>query len=70
MAEQEKKNAEDMIKQLEESGIKREDFQFVLESLLGAYRPILEEDLNRASSAETLIKEAQKNPPDCEDEIA
>jgi hypothetical protein len=69
MSEREKKNAEEMIKQLEKDGIKREDFQFVLGNVLDAYRPILEEELKRTSSPEELIKEAQENPPSCEDEV-
>ncbi len=70
MGEEEQKNLEKIIKQLEKEGVKREDFQFVLEQLLEAYRPILQEELERASSAQRLIKEAQEKPPSCEDEIA
>jgi hypothetical protein len=47
-----------------------EDFQFALKQLLEAYRPILEEDLRRADSPEDLEKEAEQNPPNCEDEMA
>jgi hypothetical protein len=45
------------------------DFQLVLNSLLTAYRPILENELKLAASADTLMKEAAAHPPTCEDEI-
>ena len=46
------------------------DFRLVLEALVGAYRPILEEDLKRASDLDGLVKEADASEPDCEAEIA
>ena len=45
------------------------DFQFVLNALLTAYRPILENELKLAESADTLLKEVSAHPPTCEDEI-
>ena len=45
-----------------------EDFRFVLDAFLKAYRPILEDELKLASSANALI-DAAKNPPTCADEI-
>lgn len=45
-----------------------EDFQFVLQQLLDAWRPILQEDLELSKSAEKLIKEADRHPHTCEDE--
>ena len=45
------------------------DFQAVLDSLLAAYRPILEHELSLSASAATLVKEAQAHPPTCDDEI-
>jgi hypothetical protein len=47
-----------------------DDFQFVLKALLSAYQPVLEQDLARAREPERLKKEAEGNPPDCEEEIA
>ncbi len=32
-----------------------EDFKFILQTLLDSYQPILEKELNRASSADELI---------------
>jgi hypothetical protein len=46
------------------------DFRRVLETLVDAYRPILEEDLKRASDLDALVKEADASEPDCEAEIA
>jgi hypothetical protein len=46
------------------------DFRLVLETLVDAYRPILEEDLKRAADLDALVKEADAAPPDCEAEIA
>ena len=45
------------------------DFRLVLESLVDAYRPILEEDLKRAGDLDALVKEADASGPDCEAEI-
>ena len=42
---------------------KNPDFQTVLKSLLDIYRPILEEDLKRASDPSALGNEALKAPP-------
>ena len=47
-----------------------QDFQAVLNTFLGAYRPILEHELSISQSAATLIKESQAHPPTCDDEIA
>ncbi|MDX2511827.1 MAG: hypothetical protein QNK25_07240 [Desulfobacterales bacterium] len=49
--------------------MKNQDFQFVLKELLGVYQPILERELERANDPEKLKKEAEENPPDCEDEF-
>ena len=46
------------------------EFQQVLEALVGVYRPILEEDLQRANDLQALAKEACQQEPDCEAEIA
>ena len=46
-----------------------ERFQFVLQQLLEAYQPILEEDLNRAKNPNKLKDEAAQSPPDCEQEM-
>ncbi len=46
-----------------------EDFQVVLKALLEAYKPVVEEDVKRVRDAGRLRKEAEKNPPDCDDEI-
>ena len=55
---------------VEHDEIHNEDFQFVLKALLGAYQPILEEDLRRAQAPEQLKDEAEKKPPSCDDELA
>lgn len=55
---------------IEDDEIHNEDFQFVLKELLGAYQPILEEDLKRAHAPEDLQKEAQAKPASCDDELA
>jgi hypothetical protein len=46
-----------------------EDFQFVLRELLGAYQPILEEELRRAGQPDELAREALAKPPNCDDEL-
>jgi hypothetical protein len=46
------------------------EFRTVLQFLVDAYRPVLEEDLQRASNLDALVKEADSAPPDCEAEIA
>jgi hypothetical protein len=46
------------------------EFQQVLEALVGVYRPILQEDLQRADDLQALDKEAAQQAPDCEAEIA
>lgn len=46
------------------------DFRLVLENLVAAYRPVLEEDLKRASDLDALVKEAAGAAPDCEAEMA
>lgn len=55
---------------IEDDEIHNEDLQFVLKELLGAYQPILEEDLKRAQAPEDLKKEAQAKPASCDDELA
>ncbi len=47
-----------------------EDFQFVLDALLKAYRPLFENELKLAKSAQALVQESEKQPPTCDDEIA
>ncbi len=61
---------EETVEMAQEPEMKDKDFVAVLDALLNVYRPILEEELERARSSENLIKEADKNPPDCEEEIA
>lgn len=46
------------------------DFRVVLAFLVDAYRPVLEEDLRRASDLDALVKEADAAAPDCDAEIA
>jgi hypothetical protein len=46
------------------------EFRTVLQFLVDAYRPVLEEDVKRASNLDELVKEADSAPPDCEAEIA
>jgi hypothetical protein len=53
----------------ESEEIHSEDFQFVLKELLKVYQQILEEDLKRIKAPEQLKKEAEKNPPNCDDEL-
>src|ERR1700685_1365871 len=50
--------------------VSNQDFKAVLDSLVGAYRPILERELRLAQSAETLLQGVDINPPTCDDEIA
>jgi hypothetical protein len=47
-----------------------EDLQFVLDALLKAYKPILENELKLAESAQALVQESEKQLPTCDDEIA
>jgi hypothetical protein len=46
------------------------EFRQVLEALVAAYRPLLEEDLRRAGDLDALVKEADAAAPDCDAEIA
>lgn len=46
------------------------DFQSVLKSLLAAYQPILERQLNLVKNPQELQKEAQGDRPNCADEFA
>lgn len=46
------------------------EFQAVLQALINAYKPVLEEDLRRAGNLDGLSEEANKDEPDCEAEIA
>src|SRR5437762_7789544 len=55
---------------VEKDEMQDEDFQFVLKELLAAYQPILEEELERAKSAERLSADVQKVPITCEEEFA
>src|SRR5436190_12184343 len=45
------------------------DFQYVLNELVSAYRPLLEEDLRRAESPDELAKEDAAHPASCDDEF-
>src|SRR5580692_698218 len=47
-----------------------QDLQFVLDALLKAYKPIIEGELKLAESAQTVLQDAEKNPPTCDEEIA
>ncbi len=64
-----KNNETPLAKEADEKEIHDEDFQFSLKQLLNAYKQILEKDLERANVPEQLKKEAQENPPNCEDEL-
>jgi hypothetical protein len=55
---------------LQDTFVSNDDFKFVLDSLLQAYRPILENELRLATSAEELLQDSEKNPLTCQDEIA
>lgn len=46
------------------------EFRVVLQALVDAYRPILEEDLKRAGDLDALAREADNAPPDCEAEVS
>ncbi|MCZ7627031.1 MAG: hypothetical protein M5R38_15810 [Candidatus Methylomirabilis sp.] len=70
MEKEEKESHQAGADPIEHEEIHDEDFQFVLRELLNAYRPILEEELSRASAPERLKEEAEKKPPSCEDELA
>ncbi|HML79340.1 hypothetical protein [Geobacter sulfurreducens] len=66
--EKETKLTAETVKALLNEDINREDFQFVLQQLLDAWRPILEEELKLSESAERLVAVAEKQPHSCEDE--
>ncbi|WP_298273531.1 hypothetical protein [Geobacter sp.] len=68
MAKAPKETVEKLIASQLPEDVKREDFLFVLQELLNAYRPILEEDLALIRSAERLLEETEKHPHTCEDE--
>ncbi len=68
--DKEKPPEEEELSAEEQADIHDEDFQFALRALLDAYQPILKEDLERAKDPEKLKKEAEENPPDCEEELA
>jgi len=70
MKKDERKLETDESESLDGEEIKGEDFQFVLKELIGAYQPILEEQLKLAKSPEQLEADARKGPPNCEDELA
>ena len=46
------------------------EFQIVLKALVDIYRPIIEEDLKRASDLDALGEEAGQAAPDCDAELA
>jgi len=70
MKKEDKKQPSEESNTLDESDeIPEKDFQFVLKQLLGAYQPILEEELRRAQSPDQLEKESAAHPPTCEDEF-
>jgi len=68
MAREPKKPTEEAIRADLPDDVPMEDFQFVLQQLLDAWRPILQEDLELSTSAERLIKETEQHPHTCEDE--
>ena len=70
MGNEEKGNTGEREISSDQEDMHNEDFQFALKELLNAYQPILEEELKRAKDPEKLKKEAEENPPDCEDEFA
>jgi hypothetical protein len=53
----------------EHQKVHSEDYQFVLNQLLAAYQPILEEELNRVKAPEQFLKEAEASPQSREDEL-
>lgn len=53
----------------EEKIIHGNEFQFALKELLAAYRPVLEQELQRAKDAEKLKEEAARTIPNCDDEF-
>jgi hypothetical protein len=59
-----------MSSESKNAAVSNQDFKLVLDSLLDAYRPILEHELRLAESADTLLQDTNVNPPSCEDEIA
>lgn len=70
MEKEEKEKTKEETKQSVQEEMHNEDFQFALKELLSAYQPILEEELRRVKDPEKLKKEAEENPPDCDDEFA
>ncbi len=70
MEKDEKESLKEGLDPIDPEEIHNEDFQFVLRELLGAYQPILQEELERAKAPERLKKEALEKPPSCEDELA
>lgn len=69
MKKEDKKKPPEESQVDEQDEIQEKDFQFVLKELLGAYQPILGEELRRAQAPEQLEKEAAAHPPTCEDEF-
>jgi hypothetical protein len=69
MPEPESTLPSEAIQLTEHEEIHSEDFQFVLRHLLAAYQPVLEEELRRAGAPEELKREAEANPPSCDDEL-
>src|SRR5580658_11024145 len=59
-----------MSSEANRSLVSNQDFKYVLDSLLDAYRPILEQELRTAQSAESLLQASEAIPPTCADEIA
>ena len=72
MKENEKDNKRDAAEaeSPDQELINSEDYQFILRHLINAYRPVLEEELQRANHPDQLEKEAESQPPKCDDEIA
>lgn len=68
MAKEPKKPVEEAIKAELLDDLPMEDFQFLLQQLLDAWRPILQEDLELSKSAARLMKETGQHPHTCEDE--
>lgn len=46
------------------------DFQFALKALLATYEPLLKQELEQAGNSQLLEKEADAQPPSCDDELA
>ncbi len=62
MAEDKRRQPQEVAGSAEHEELHNEDFQFVLKALLAAYQPILEEELRRAKAPEDLKKEVESRP--------